>query len=259
MLNIKGILKFIWKNQLIMGVIVFLLTEYILSPLISYYLPKPNVVSNVAVYKYADITQIPSVKMKNLNLLYYLGYNSSLFLVNSDDLKFISKNIGIGQYTNFDFNECQNCSYYAFGLKNEGNGKANKVEINIKSTSEPNIPQDSIVNSSKITVECPRTYYSGYECDITIENMDTDGKDAFALVFNEPSDINVISCMADDKYECQPPNFVKILAQNINPTIGGLIMNGNILLFPTLENYKSNTLYYFNPTDSTWGPIPPIE
>lgn len=262
--QIKRILKkYVWENQLTMGIIVFFLTESILSPLIAYYWPKPRILSDVAIYNYADITQTPSVKMKELNMLYYLGYNSStLLLVNANDFKFLQKNTGvIGQYASFDFNKCQNCSYYSFVLKNNGNSKANKVEINIISTSEPEIPSDVITNSS-ITIECPRTYYNGYQCIITIENIDINGLVSFPIVFTQPSDITAIHCMVDDKYECQI-DYVEILAQNINPKNELFMLDNKRVLFPTIENSRPNTLYYYSPSNdtrtSTWTSIAQIK
>jgi hypothetical protein len=242
-------------------IITFFLSHYFLEPLTSYldekFGPKPNILSNVAVYKYANISGYAN--LQNFYFLYFLDANwATLYFMNASDKDVINNYGSIISDTYFDFNKCPECSLYTFILINNGNKKADKVVIDIRSSTTPEL----VMGSPKMTTEKCRGNFESRGCYIVFENIDKGEEINFALSLKESSNINIISCVVNEKYICEF-RFVKFFAQNIDPKKDILGMNGKRVLFPTLDNSKPNTLYYFDPskfneTSTTWVSIPTI-
>jgi hypothetical protein len=143
------------------------------------------------------------------------------------------------------FEICPTCSLYSFAIKNIGNIKVDKIEIDVKSSTIPKL----ILDSPKIiTKECGGVFDSS-GCYIVIQDLN-ETESIYFVILSENSDLMSISCIADGKYLCNNFNFIKIKGQSISPN-EVLFMNGNRVLFPTLENSPPNTLYYLNKSDSS--------
>ena len=231
---------------IIIGIIVWIITGLILNPLItnfwSNYGPKPSIVSNVIIFKSANIpySSISPTNMKNFYFFYYLGKNwSTLFFMNISEKKTIE---GYDMSILPTFPICPECTLYSFSLKNTGNKRADKVVIDIKSS---NALELILEGPKMINKDCGGIYDSA-GCYIVFENINEQEEISFALLSREPSNLFISYCVADGKYRCKF-NFLNILTQKIEPKEEGLMMNGKKVIFPTLENSEPNKLYYFDP------------
>lgn len=238
-----------WKAVIITAIITWLITTIFLTPLSQYvsdvFSAKPHIVSNVLTITYANISSNTTL-WGSYKFLYYLGYNSSTMLfVNATDLENI-KNYDMSLLPVFEV--CPTCSLYSFAIKNIGNEKADRIEIDIKSSTIPKL----IIDSPKIiTKECGGIFESS-GCYIVMQDLNENESIYFATL-TENSDPIGISCLSNGKYPCDF-NFVRIKGQSINSS-EVLSMNGNLIIFPTPENSPINTLYYFNdsnPSKTTW-------
>lgn len=245
------------KEIIILGILIWMVTALVLNPSIntiwSVYGPKPNIVSNVILYKNANFSEC-CTHMTDFFFLYYLGDNSATMLfLNASD----KRNIGnYGKMISPNFQICDDCSIYSFSLKNSGNMIAEKIVIDIKSSSIPDI----IIDNPKMTKKDCGGSFESKGCYVEIESIKQGEEFNFALKLNEDGEIFIANCYANEIYPCEF-NFIKVLSQNINPYKDVFEMNGTKVIFPTHSNSEPNILYYFDPnkfdeTKSTWVSIP---
>ncbi len=248
----------IWS--IIIFIITFLFSRYGLEPFFSYvddtFGPKPNILSNVMILKNSNITEF-GTNMQNFYFLYFLGTDwATLYFLNASDKEKIDKYESVISNIFFDFNNCPDCSYYTFALKNVGTKKADKIVIDIRSSVTPEL----IVNSPKMVKKDCGGYFESKGCNIIFENIEKEEEINFVLLIKDSSNLNVVSCMANEKYPCEF-RFIKLFAQNIIAKKDVLIMDSKRILFPTLDNSEPNTFYYFDTNQSdesktTWVSIP---
>ena len=178
--------------------------------------------------------------MKNFYFFYYLGEQySTLFFMN------VSETTKIGDYDMTllpTFPICDGCAVHSFSIKNNGNKKANKIILDIKSPIAPKL----IYDSPKMTQKDCGGLYGSAGCYIVIENLNEKEEISFALYAKDASNIFITSCIADKKYRCDF-KFYNILAQTMDAGNMGLMMNDKKVMFPTLENSEPNRIYYFDP------------
>lgn len=246
----------IWA--IITFIITFFLSHYLLEPGISYiddkYGSKPNIISNIGIHKKIEINDSGLI-MQNVKILFYLTYNyRTLIFVNSSDTENVKQFYNGIMSTNPD-SICSGCSKYTFLLKNMGNKKANKVEIDIRASS---IPKLEIDNPKMIRKECGGILNSK-GCYIVFENIYEKEEVNFILSTNEASDLFVTKCIADEKYFCDI-QILKIHYASINPEVDYLyagfnpeqVFNKTNIKLPTLKNYPPKTLFYFDPNQSSF-------
>jgi len=253
-----------WKKKLawvIIGSVIGFFLNLLLNAgkdfLVEKFGEKPYILSNVVISKYANITGF--THMKNFYFLYFLDENwATLYFLNASDKEKINRygNVITGIF--FDFNNCPECSYYSFTLKNIGSKKADKIVIDIRSSVTPEI----ILDSPKMIKKDCGGYFESKGCYIIFENIEKEEEINFVLLTRESSDLFILSCMVDEKYQCEF-RFIRVSAQNIDPKRDILIMDDKKVLFPTLENSRPNTLFYFDPSkfnesQTTWVTIPTV-
>lgn len=244
------------KELIVWAFIVFIITHYVFEPLISYidetFSPKPEILSNIIIFRNANLTGNTN-EINNSIFAYFLGTGwATLYLINASDL---ANNNSYGTAISpvyFDFRNCTDCSYYSFSLKNNGNKDANRITIDVRSSSTPEL----IMSSPKITTRNCEGYFGSKGCYMVLENFQRGDETYFVLKTEETSILSIASCQADEKYDCEY-RFINILAQSVNPNKDFLTINGIKVIFPTLSNSEPNTMYYFDPNNfdkskTTW-------
>lgn len=249
---------------LILMIITFLLTHYIFEPSAAYFeekfTPKPLINANVVIFQSVNLTECCS-HQSNSSLAYFLGKSISSIMVLNFDQKKAEEIQKHGMITLPISPICPKCISYVFYIKNLGNEKAQKVILDIKTSSTPKVLGD---NPKMVKKECGGDYTS-QGCYLIFENIEKDEVITFEIFMEKSSEFVLKSCLVNEKYPCEV-QFINIRAESYNSIMYNLsmTMNGRNLTVPTLtnRNYKPNTYYFLDPDSLTkpeieWIPLYP--
>ena len=219
----------------------------ILEKFQEYYGPKPDIISNVIILKNADINE-QSNRFTNFNMLYYLRKEFGfLYIIDSNNITNINDYGMVFGSANADFLTCPNCVFYELLLKNIGDKKANKIVIDIKSDIKPTI----ILDSPKITKNNCGGIFTSKGCNLIIEDLESQDEVFIEVEVETKSNFDIVSCKIDNKYDCNI-RYINTYMQVVDLDKSGLMINDKRIILPTLEEYDANTLFLFNPSDSSW-------
>lgn len=236
-------------------VITFLLSHYIIEPGINYiddqFSPKPNILSNVIALNGLDFSSSNAIMengswynttMENVSVYLNLGDYSTTLIFVYDAEKISETDFNEVEFFTPNQDLCPYCTIYNFLIKNIGNKRADKVIIDIKASSVPELIFDS---PKMIRKECGG-HLDQKGCYIIVENINEGEKVSFALFTKELSNLVITSCTVDGKYSCEF-RLLRTKTLIINPKTDMLILNNKKVNLPILETPSSKKrFYYFN-------------
>ncbi|MFZ3168526.1 MAG: hypothetical protein WA130_13000 [Candidatus Methanoperedens sp.] len=234
-------------------IITFLLSHYLFEPGINYiddqFSPKPIILSNVLALNNVENSNIKvlnenlseyNATLENVSIYLSLGNPSTLiYVLDSEKLKDDYKRI---EFVTFDKKLCTGCTIYNFLVMNKGNKRADKVIIDIKTSSESVVLYD---NPKMVRKECGG-YLEQKGCYIIIETINEGEEVGFGLFTKELSNLMITSCIVDGKYPCDI-RLLRTKITQINTQTDVLFLADEKVDFPIFENLSStNNIYYFN-------------
>lgn len=206
--------------------------------------PKPSVIVNIA--KYQDSEVFDSIygitNMRNFMLVYSVDRNiSRLFLVNDSDKEKMKK-YGYAFWPIHGI--CANCTTYSFTIKNIGTKKVDIITMSIDSGF---LTPELVLNSPKIKKDyCGSIFINNQGCELILEDLDMDEQVSFELLINGTTDINIESCVVNEKYQCEI-NFFTIWQQTIiEPDKYILYIDGVKTKFPKLVENETSKFFWLN-------------
>lgn len=242
-----------WKEILIWGIIIWIITTYMLTPLfaliLSKYGHKPSIILVVQKTKNFDFFRDSSWKIEFESYLIYnlhpIG-DHSLMVINATQVNFKEISPLLAGPSTSPFKICSNCTVYSFNLKNVGNKRAQEIYLDTRSSIRPNI----LISNPKITQSNCGGIFGNKGCTFTLKNVDIDEWVYFELEAPPSSSITISSCYSNKIYECEI-RIVNVFAQEVPNKVNALKIEDKMVLFPTLQNYSAG-IYYLDYENLMW-------